>query len=80
VQTLLPMTPTGELCDLDGKCVDAADDEMFKLTTQVRVCYLLFEVSCLLLVIRRDARQSITFNYGLFDILYVCSSHMVTWV
>jgi len=33
VQTLLPLTPTGELCDVDGKCVDAAEDEVFKLTT-----------------------------------------------
>jgi F-type H+-transporting ATPase subunit gamma len=37
VQTLLPLTPTGELCDLDGNCVDAADDEIFKLTTQVLI-------------------------------------------
>lgn len=36
LQTLLPLTPTGELCDLDGNCVDAAEDEIFKLTTQVR--------------------------------------------
>lgn len=35
-QTLLPLTPTGELCDLEGNCVDAAEDEIFKLTTQVR--------------------------------------------
>lgn len=34
VQTLLPLTPTGELCDIDGNCVDAAEDEVFKLTTQ----------------------------------------------
>jgi len=34
VQTLLPLTPTGELCDVDGNCVDAAEDEVFKLTTQ----------------------------------------------
>ncbi|KAI8464667.1 MAG: ATP synthase gamma-subunit [Monoraphidium minutum] len=34
IQTLLPLTPTGELCDIDGNCVDAAQDEMFKLTTQ----------------------------------------------
>ena len=34
VQTMLPMTPMGELCDVDGKCVDATDDEVFKLTTQ----------------------------------------------
>jgi F-type H+-transporting ATPase subunit gamma len=33
-QTLLPLTPTGELCDLEGNCVDAAEDEIFKLTTQ----------------------------------------------
>jgi F-type H+-transporting ATPase subunit gamma len=33
IQTLLPLTPTGELCDLDGNCVDAAEDEIFKLTT-----------------------------------------------
>ncbi len=24
----------GEICDIDGKCVDAADDEVFKLTTK----------------------------------------------
>lgn len=40
IQTLLPLTPTGELCDVDGKCVDAAEDEIFKLTTQAR-CFLL---------------------------------------
>lgn len=34
VQTLLPLAPSGELCDVDGKCVDAADDEIFKLTTK----------------------------------------------
>jgi len=34
IQTLLPLTPTGELCDIDGNCVDAAEDEIFKLTTQ----------------------------------------------
>jgi len=33
VQTLLPLTPAGEVCDVNGKCVDAADDEMFNLTT-----------------------------------------------
>lgn len=33
IQTLLPLTPTGELCDVDGNCVDAASDELFKLTT-----------------------------------------------
>eukprot|EP00884_Botryococcus_braunii_P012516 jgi/Botrbrau1/21265/Bobra.39_2s0056.1 len=34
IQTLLPLTPKGEICDIDGKCVDAADDEVFKLTTK----------------------------------------------
>jgi len=34
IQTLLPMTPAGELCGVDGRCVDATDDEIFKLTTR----------------------------------------------
>lgn len=34
IQTLLPMTPMGELCDVSGACIDAADDEIFKLTTK----------------------------------------------
>ena len=34
VQTLLPMSPEGEVCDIDGNCLDAADDELFKLTTK----------------------------------------------
>lgn len=34
IQTLLPMTPSGELCDVDGKCVDFAEDEIFRLTTK----------------------------------------------
>merc|ERR1712176_516491 len=34
VQTLLPMTPEGEVCDVEGNCIDAADDELFKLTTK----------------------------------------------
>ena len=33
IQTLLPLTPAGEICDIDGKCVDAAEDELFRLTT-----------------------------------------------
>lgn len=33
IQTLLPLTPQGEICDVDGKCIDAAEDEIFKLTT-----------------------------------------------
>jgi len=33
IQTLLPLTPAGEICNVDGTCVDAAEDELFKLTT-----------------------------------------------
>ena len=34
IHTLLPLSPQGEVCDVNGKCVDAADDEMFRLTTK----------------------------------------------
>ncbi|GAQ82617.1 F0F1-type ATP synthase gamma subunit [Klebsormidium nitens] len=34
IHTLLPLSPQGEVCDIDGKCVDAAEDEMFRLTTK----------------------------------------------
>lgn len=34
IQTMLPLTPQGEICDIDGNCVDAAEDEIFKLTTR----------------------------------------------
>jgi len=34
VQTLLPLTPEGVVCDVDGNCVDAAEDEVFVLTSQ----------------------------------------------
>merc|ERR1711977_305302 len=33
IQTLLPMSRSGELCDITGKCVDFAEDEVFRLTT-----------------------------------------------
>merc|ERR1719401_1799602 len=33
IQTLLPMAKSGELCDINGKCVDFAEDEVFRLTT-----------------------------------------------
>jgi hypothetical protein len=36
IQTLLPLTPTGELCDVEGNCVDAAQDEMFKVRARLR--------------------------------------------
>jgi len=34
VQTLLPLTPAGEVCDVNGKCIDAAEDEIFTLTSE----------------------------------------------
>ena len=33
IQTILPLSPAGEVCDISGKCVDAAEDELFRLTT-----------------------------------------------
>eukprot|EP00887_Chlorella_sp_A99_P001773 scaffold19.g1773.t1 len=33
IQTLLPLSPAGTICDIEGNCVDAAEDEVFKLTT-----------------------------------------------
>ena len=32
--TQSPGALQGEICDIDGKCVDAAEDELFKLTTK----------------------------------------------
>lgn len=34
IHTLLPLSPKGEICDINGNCVDAADDELFRLTTK----------------------------------------------
>ncbi|KAL7130282.1 hypothetical protein ABFS83_13G123800 [Erythranthe nasuta] len=34
IHTLLPLSPRGEICDINGICVDAADDEFFRLTTK----------------------------------------------
>jgi F-type H+-transporting ATPase subunit gamma len=34
IQTLIPITRSGELCDINGKCVDFAEDEIFRLTTK----------------------------------------------
>uniref|UniRef100_A0A0C9SB59 F-ATPase gamma subunit n=1 Tax=Wollemia nobilis TaxID=56998 RepID=A0A0C9SB59_9CONI len=34
IHTLLPLSPKGEVCDVNGVCVDAAEDEMFRLTTR----------------------------------------------
>lgn len=34
IHTLLPLSPQGEICDINGVCVDAAEDEFFRLTTK----------------------------------------------
>ncbi|XP_050369019.1 ATP synthase gamma chain, chloroplastic-like [Argentina anserina] len=34
VQTLLPLSPKGEVVDVNGNCVDALGDEMFRLTSK----------------------------------------------
>ncbi|PWZ33822.1 ATP synthase subunit gamma, chloroplastic [Zea mays] len=34
IQTLLPMSPKGKICDVNGVCVDATEDELFRLTTR----------------------------------------------
>lgn len=34
IHTLLPLSPKGEICDINGVCVDAAEDELFRLTTK----------------------------------------------
>lgn len=34
IQTLLPLSPAGTICDIEGNCIDAAEDEIFKLTTR----------------------------------------------
>ncbi|GBG67951.1 hypothetical protein CBR_g1070 [Chara braunii] len=34
IHTLLPLSPQGQVCDVDGNCVDAAEDELFRLTTK----------------------------------------------
>ena len=33
VQTLLPLTASGQVCNVNGVCVDATEDEVFALTT-----------------------------------------------
>ncbi|KAK0577930.1 hypothetical protein LWI29_002481 [Acer saccharum] len=34
IHTLLPLSPKGEICDINGNCVDAAEDELFRLSTK----------------------------------------------
>ncbi|KAK6934462.1 ATP synthase, F1 complex, gamma subunit [Dillenia turbinata] len=34
IHTLLPLSSKGEVCDANGNCVDAMEDELFRLTTK----------------------------------------------
>ncbi|OAY28493.1 ATP synthase gamma chain, chloroplastic [Manihot esculenta] len=34
IHTLLPLSRRGEVCDMNGNCIDAADDEFFRLTSK----------------------------------------------
>ncbi|XXG79300.1 hypothetical protein AAC387_Pa09g0401 [Persea americana] len=34
IHTLLPLSPKGKICDVNGNCVDATEDELFWLTTK----------------------------------------------
>jgi len=34
IQTMLPLTPQGQICDVEGNCIDVAEDEIFRLTTK----------------------------------------------
>ncbi|XWS19412.1 hypothetical protein CRYUN_Cryun31cG0013600 [Craigia yunnanensis] len=34
IHTLLPLSPKGEICDVNGVCTDATEDEFFRLTTK----------------------------------------------
>ncbi|MFS7946250.1 putative ATP synthase, F1 complex, gamma subunit [Helianthus anomalus] len=34
IHTLLPLSPKREICDINGVCVDAAEEELFRLTTK----------------------------------------------
>ncbi|KAF7112231.1 hypothetical protein RHSIM_RhsimUnG0249800 [Rhododendron simsii] len=34
IHTLLPLSAKGEVCDVNGKCIDASEDEFFRLTTK----------------------------------------------
>ncbi|KAG6754571.1 hypothetical protein POTOM_040360 [Populus tomentosa] len=34
IHTLLPLSPKAEICDVNGVCVDAAEDEFFRLKTK----------------------------------------------
>jgi len=33
IRTLIPIARSGELCDINGKCIDFAEDEFFRLTS-----------------------------------------------
>uniref|UniRef100_A0A5B7BNQ3 ATP synthase gamma chain n=1 Tax=Davidia involucrata TaxID=16924 RepID=A0A5B7BNQ3_DAVIN len=34
IHTLLPLSAKGEVCDVNGNCVDASEDELFRLTSK----------------------------------------------
>ncbi|WCJ32934.1 ATP synthase gamma chain chloroplastic [Euphorbia peplus] len=34
IHTLLPLSARGGICDVNGKCIDASDDEFFRLTSK----------------------------------------------
>ncbi|KAJ4844377.1 hypothetical protein Tsubulata_002322 [Turnera subulata] len=34
IRTLLPLSPVGRICDANGNCVDAVEDEFFRLTSK----------------------------------------------
>lgn len=53
IHTLLPLSPKGEICDINGNCVDAAEDEFFRLTTKEGK-----------LTVERDAVRSKTIDFS----------------
>lgn len=53
IHTLLPLSPKGEICDINGNCVDAAEDELFRLTTKEGK-----------LTVERDAIRSKTLDFS----------------
>lgn len=53
IHTLLPLSPRGEICDINGNCVDAAEDEFFRLTTREGK-----------LTVERDVRRTETADFS----------------
>lgn len=50
---MLPLSPKVEICDINGNCVDAAEDELFRLTTKEGK-----------LTVERDAVRSKTIDFS----------------